>query len=192
MDEEESYKDSYKNNVERLIREGKTYQEVQEFLRGKYGKGIAGKTFGDVRDRLFPDRKIEEGLTKAKERTAKEKVKKEKKEKDTKKAKWSEGNQRTADDSKIAELLNRGLFYAIPCPTKQLKEKDVQDINLGGAIIATFLYYFPDLNLNHPLIILSMRIILLFVAVKKLCFVIKEKIKEVISGKQGVEGVDLH
>lgn len=183
MDKEKD--DTYEELSKRLIGAGKSFRETNDELKSKFDKGISGKQFGDMRDKLLPDHKLSKAITD-------KKLKKEREEKKKEERKWTEANQKTADDTKIAVLINRGLFYIIPCPTKQLKEDELQKINLGGAIIATFQYYFPNLNLNHPVIVLSMRLILLFVAIKRLCFTLKEKIKEVINKEEVAEDVILH
>jgi hypothetical protein len=60
------------------------------------------------------------------------------------------------------------------CATQNLKEEDVQEINPGGAIVANVNYYLPDTKLEHPLVMLGVRIVILYLKFKSVCTEIKD------------------
>jgi len=55
------------------------------------------------------------------------------------------------------------------CESKQLREEHVQEINPGGAIVANINYYFPETKLDHPLVLLGVRMVILYVKFKSVC-----------------------
>lgn len=55
------------------------------------------------------------------------------------------------------------------CANKELKEGDVQEINPGGAVIAIITYYFPESKLEHPLVMLGIRVVILYIKFKSVC-----------------------
>lgn len=162
----------HKERAYELIRSGKNFKETSEILKNE---GIEISSFNSAfykwRSDIFPDDKIDEGLETAREKRSERKPKK-------KLVTWTKQKQKTADESKLAELINKGLFTFIPCPSGKLEEKDIQDINVGGAVVGSLMYFLPDFNLDHPVIILVTRAILLVIKVRALCFKIKEKIEE--------------
>ena len=100
---------------------------------------------------------------------------------------WSKQKQTAADTSQLAKVINKGLFAGlIPlCKNKELTEKDVQDVNLGGAIVGTVSYLVPGVNLDHPLIVLATRGIILYLKFKSICTKIEEmkgKIEDALTG----------
>ena len=165
----------FTERVKELIIEKKSYVEANEILKKEFdGVGLAGSNYSKVKGKLFPEEKITGAIAKNKEK--RDKKKKEKSPGSGKTKKDLGAEQKKADESKLANLLNKGMFLAIPCPGKQLKETDLQDINLGGAIVGTLQYYLPDFNFEHPVVILVIRIIMLVAMIKKMCFSIKKTI----------------
>ena len=76
-----------------------------------------------------------------------------------------------ADKTELAKLVNKGLFalsYPV-CKNKKLTQKDVEEINFGGAIVAIMVYYIPNFNFEHPIVILISRGIALFLKVRTVC-----------------------
>jgi hypothetical protein len=64
----------------------------------------------------------------------------------------------------------------MPCPSGQLELKHVQEINLGGGVVGTVQYVFPNIDLSNPILVLVLRVGLLVVKVRKLCFMMKDKV----------------
>jgi len=50
-----------------------------------------------------------------------------------------------------------------------LQEQDIQEVNPGGAVVAAISYYFPDQKMDHPLVILGIRIVIMYVKFKSVC-----------------------
>ena len=93
---------------------------------------------------------------------------------------WSKQKQKEMDESVISDVLNEALFNFIPCPNKNLKLEDVKKINVGGSITGLVVYY-TDINLNHPLIIFSLRTLMLVIKVRAMCYKVQEKVGEIQS-----------
>ena len=76
-----------------------------------------------------------------------------------------------ADKTELAKLLNKGLFaLALPaCKNKKLTLKDVEDINFGGAIVGVLVYYVPNFNFEHPIVIIISRGVALFLKIRTVC-----------------------
>lgn len=76
-----------------------------------------------------------------------------------------------ADKTELAKLVNKGLFgVAYPiCKNKKLTLKDIEEINLGGAIVGVLVYYIPNFNFEHPIVVLISRGIATFLKVRTVC-----------------------
>ena len=168
--------DEWKNRVEELIRSGKNFKSTNETLLQEQLPTLGGSTFRRYKASIFPEEMREGALSTLKER------KKAKKEEGlmsliSPKA-WSKQKQKEADDSAVATVINDALFQFIPCPSKRLTKEDIQEINMGGSVIALVSYY-TDINLNHPLVIFVTRTLLLVVKVRAVCFKVQEKLGEI-------------
>lgn len=165
------------------IKSGKNYSQTKEMLE-KEGIKYDGlkNTFYKWKESIFPSQKRDVALEISGEKRREREKKKTKKTVD-----WTPQKQKKADESKLAELINRGVFSLIPCPTGELKFEHIQEINLGGSIVATISFYFPDFNLEHPLVVVVVRGIILVIRVKALCYTIKEKIKGIKESIVGTE-----
>ena len=93
-----------------------------------------------------------------------------------------------ADNTPIAKLLNHLIFGCIKCKNGKLTEEDVQKINPGGGVVASLMVVMPNLPLNHPFIILGVRLFGLYLKVRVICNSVSDGIQEVkdrISDKLG-------
>lgn len=160
----------WKSRAEELIREGKNFKSVNETLFEELKSGIGGSTYRRFKADMFPEDARREALGAIKE-------KREGADKQPKTKLWNKTKQTEADTSVFADVLNEGLFAVIPCPHKGLKIEDVKQINMGGAIVGIVTYY-TNINLNHPVIVFVTRTILLVIKVRKMCYLINEKIEE--------------
>ena len=175
MENKKLDKKAIKTRVLEHIKSGKNYSQTKEMLEKEGINYPALKnSFYVWKQQIFPTEKIDEGLALAGQKREKREKKQAKKLID-----WNPQKQKKADESKLAELINQGIFAAVPCPKKGLKFEDVQKINVGGSVIATVQYYFPDFNLDHPLVVLTTRVILLVIKVKQLCYMIQKKVEEI-------------
>ena len=163
-----------RGTVEECIRAGMNFSKTQKELKSR---GIKypnlSKTYYTWKNEIFPEQATHSALQTMHDR------REEKKDKPllpTPKG-WNAKRQKDADDCVFAEAINEALFYFIPCPQEGLKVEDVKQINLGGGIVGVVTYY-TNINLNHPLIVLVTRVIVLVMKVKKLCYVIQGKISE--------------
>lgn len=166
-----------KERVLELIREGKTYKETLETLKKESDDTIAGGSFYRLKQELNPTQKIDEALEKS---AGRREEREDKKKTQARRAKWSPQKQRQADESKLADLINTGLYHGVMplCKSKQLKIEDVKEINMGGAVVGSVLYFFPDVNLDHPLIVLATRGVLFYIRFKAIC----SKVAEIVEG----------
>ena len=178
-----------KEKLIELIREGKTYKEASDSMQ-KEGEKLAGSVYYSAKQSVFPSEKMDAALEKTGERREEREVEKKKVQR---RAKWSTQKQKAADESNLAKLINKAVFHGtLPfCKTRALKEEDVQDINVGGAAVANILYFFPDVNLDHPAIVLTTRIILFYIKFRAICSVVKQKMDElkakVVGGDSGIK-----
>ena len=179
-----------KENKERvmdLIKDGKSYKETLDVLQKERSDTIAGSTFYKLKQETYPSEKMDAALEESGE-------KRQKRAEEDKTAKrrvdWTPAKQKGADTSKLAELINKGVYAGtFPfCKNKSLKEEDVQSINIGGAVVSNILYFFPYVNLDHPAIVLVTRGILFYLRFKQICTEIKEKVNDVYA-KLGLSGV---
>ena len=173
MEKQKLDKDAIKKVVMERIRAGDDYKKTRKFLE-KSGIEYTGlkTTFYTWKQELQP----EEARHNALQTMHDKREKTEKTLLPTPKA-WNKGKQKEADESVFADVLNEGLFAVIPCPRKGLKIEDVKQINMGGAIVGIVTYY-TSINLNHPVIVFVTRTILLVIKVRKMCYMINEKIEE--------------
>ena len=164
--------------ITELIREGKKYKEVKEVMVNEGCKTDFHSRFAKLQQSVFPSKKLDKALEGSREKRVEEA--KEKK-KGVLRGKWSTKKQKEADESKLAELLNIGLYQGVfpLCKSHELKLEHVKEINLGGAIVGSITYYFPDIDLNHPLILLATRGIMFYIRFRQVCDTVREKIAEV-------------
>ena len=180
-----------KERVLELIREGKNYLETNKELQEKENDSIAGSTYYRLKESIFPEDKMDKALEGAREK----RVEREgRREKDKRKITWNSKKQKDADESKLAELINQAVYHGTFkfCRNKELKIEDVNEINLGGGIVASIMYMLPDVNLDHPLIVLATRGILFYLRFRTICSTVAEKVdgmkvraSEVLSGIKG-------
>jgi hypothetical protein len=179
-------KQESKERVLELIRENKTLKETNETITKESEDSISSAAFYRLKQSLNPTKNMGAALEKGKIKRV-ERVEKQKTEK--RKLKWSTQKQKQADESNLAKLINKGLYHGtFPlCKSKQLKEEDVQEINMGGAIVGSILYFFPDVNLDHPLIVLATRGILFYLKFRQICSTITEKVEAVKDKLSGLK-----
>jgi len=166
--------DGWKEDAEALVKEGKTFEEVTKKLTLKYGDEagkIGASTYGKLKKLAFPDEKVEEVIGKVNE------ARREAKGKKRVFPVWTPTKQKAGDESQLAGVLNQVIFLTVPCPSGELKLEHIQEINVGGGIVNTVQYVFPQIDLGNPVLILVLRVGLLFVKVKKFCYNIKAKIR---------------
>jgi hypothetical protein len=58
---------------------------------------------------------------------------------------------------------------------------------MGGAIVGSVLYFFPDVNLDHPMIVLATRGILFYLKFRQVCSTITEKVEEIKDKLSGLK-----
>ena len=168
----EKSKTEVKNTVLEHIRAGNNYSQTKDLLEKAGIKYPALKTsFYKWKQEINPEDARASALEKLKAKKDKDK------DKTSPPKNWNKGKQKEADESVFADVINDGIFMAIPCPQKNLSAKDVKDINLGGAIVGLVSYY-TDVNLNHPIIIFVTRAIMLVLKVRKMCYMLSEKLLE--------------
>jgi hypothetical protein len=167
-----------KERVLTLIREGNNYKKTKEILRNESGDVLSGSHFYRLKETVHPSQKMTDALEEGREK----RVETEKKSKtEQRRVKWSTQKQKSADESKLAELINTGLYHGVfPfCKSQDLKLEDVKEINMGGAVVGSVLYFFPDINLDHPLIVLTTRGILFYIRFRSICNTIREKVDDI-------------
>ena len=182
-------KQEKKEKLEALIREGKTYKESSDSME-KEGEKLAGSVYYATKQRIYPSEKVDKALEASGDRRQ---DREDKKKKDKRKIAWSTGKQKAADESDLAKIINKGLYHGVfpLCKNKQLKEEDIQDVNVGGSCVACIIYFFPEVDLNNPLIVLTTRGILFYIRFKAICSAITQKIEElkakVVGGNSGIK-----
>jgi hypothetical protein len=179
----EGWEDSLKD----MINSGKNWKLCNKELKELYGEegALGGSTFRRHKKDLTGGKDVDNDLE-----ALAELKKGEKPEKPPRPA-WTKQKQSAADTSKLAQIINKGMYAGLMpfCANKNLQEKDVQEINLGGAVVGTVQYLVPGVNLDHPLVLLATRGIILYLKFKAICGKIeqiKAHIDESIGGiKQG-------
>jgi len=170
--------EKWKERALELIREGKSYQSTNEQLLLEHEQGIGGSTYRRFKQEIFPEKKMDAALDRAHEK----RIEQKKGEKGKLRAnKWSVKKQQEADKSQLAQLINQAVYHGTFkfCRSKELRIEDVNEINLGGGLVATVMYFLPDINLDHPAIVLTTRAILFYIKFKTICTSVREKLGEV-------------
>lgn len=173
--------EGWEETLKDLIRANFNYENANLALKKKFGAAgaLGGDVYRSIKTNLTGGDKVDEKLDDLSER---KRVKKPK----TLPA-WSTGKQKQADGSKLAQIVNMGIYQGMMpfCETKKLKEEDVQTINPGGAIVANINYYFPEQKLDHPLVLLGIRMVILYIKFKSVCSDITKGVgKPQVSGPQ--------
>ena len=170
--------DKWKERAIELIREGKNFQSTNKTLLEEHEQGIGGSTYRRFKQEINPSHEMDRAL----EEHGKQRVEQDKGQSSRVRAnKWSSKKQKDADNSNLAKLINEGIFHAsLPfCKSRQLKKEDVQEINVGGSAVACVLFFFPDIDLNHPAVVLATRIVLFYIKFRQICSVMNQKVAEV-------------
>jgi hypothetical protein len=162
--------EGWSETVDDLIRAKFNYDNTNTGLKKKYGDAgaIGGDEYRKRKTLLTGGDKVDEKLDDLGTR-------KQASKKKTLPA-WSSGKQKAADGSKLAQIVNMGIFQGMMpfCENHELKEEHVQEINPGGAIVANINYYFPEQKLDHPLVLLGIRVVILYIKFKSVCGSIKK------------------
>jgi len=157
--------EGWEDTLNDLIRANFNYENTNLALKKKYGDAgaVGGDTYRIYKSKLTGGNKIDEKLDDLGTR-------KQVKSKKSLPA-WSTGKQKAADGSKLAQIVNMGIYQGMMpfCESKQLREEHVQEINPGGAIVANINYYFPETKLDHPVVLLGVRMVILYVKFKSVC-----------------------
>lgn len=155
-----------------LIRANFSYEDTNYALKKKFGdKGtLGGPDYRSRKSELLGGEKVDEKIDELGERKH---VKKSKP-----KPAWTKQKQTAADSSTLAKVINVGVYQGmLPfCKNHELKEEHVQEINPGGAIVANITYFFPESKLEHPLVMLGIRVVILYIKFKSVCGRIQEKV----------------
>jgi hypothetical protein len=162
--------EGWEETVKDLIRANFDYQNTNLALKKKFGEigAIGGDTYRKLKETIMGGSKADEKIHELGEQ---KRVKKAKKLPE-----WDKKKQAQADGSALAHIINSGVYQGMMpfCATQNLKEEDVQEINPGGAIVANVNYYLPDTKLEHPLVMLGVRIVILYLKFKSVCTEIKD------------------
>ena len=157
--------EGWEETVNDLIRANFNYANTNIALKKKFGDlgAIGGDMYREFKIKLTGGDKVDEKLDDLGAR------KQPKKKKSL--PVWSSGKQKVADGSKLAQIVNVGIYQGMMpfCENKELKEEHVQEINPGGAIVANINYYFPEQKLDHPLVLLGIRVVILYIKFKAIC-----------------------
>ena len=177
--------DGWEEELNNLVVSGKTYKETNEALKEAFGEegAVGGSTFRTHKKKLTGGPEVDGKLGELGEAL---KGQKEEKAKPQRPA-WTKQKQTAADTSKLALIINKGMYHGLMpfCKNKALLEKDVQDVNFGGAVVGTVQHFVPGLNLDHPLVLLATRGIILYLKFKAICSKIEEmkgKIEDALTG----------
>jgi hypothetical protein len=178
--------DGWEDSLKDMIASGKNFAACDKELNALYGEEgkVAKATYQRHKKDLTGGPEVDNKLKELGE------VRQEQKQVKKKLPAWNKGKQKAADESKLATLINKGMYHSLYpfCKNKELKEEDVQEVNLGGGVVGAVQYYVPDLNLDHPIIVLLTRGIMLYLAFKRICGKIAE-IKEKVVNIGGGSGV---
>lgn len=180
----EAKPDGWDQSLKDMIASGKNFKTCNTELKSIYGAEegkLGSSTFSRYKKDLTGGAEVDNDLKALKD------IKSEEKPPKKKLPPWSKQKQAAADSSKLATVLNTAMYHGLlpVCKNKQLKEKDVQEVNFGGAVVGTVGYLFPQLNMEHPLILLATRGIILYLKFKVICGKIedmKAKVSETIGG----------
>lgn len=180
--------DGWNDTLDDLIRANFTYGDANIALKKKYGDDegtLSGATYRERKSVLLGGDKVDEKIDDlgGKKRAAKPK----------KNPLWTKQKQTQADNSQLAHIINMGLYQGMlpMCANHELKEEDVQEVNPGGAVVANISYYFPESKLEHPLVMLAIRIVIMYIKFKSVCGRIEKGVKGVpltLSGGSKADG----
>ena len=166
--------ENWETSLKDCINEGLNFKETNERLIGGLGKegSVSKAAYQSHKKDLTGGPETDKALSLLGERM------KDQKPQGPARPKWTPQKQKAADTSKLAELFNKGIYNGVMpfCKTKDLKESDVQDINLGGAIVGTIQWAVPGANLDHPLIVLATRGIMFYLTFKRICTQVQERV----------------
>lgn len=176
--------DEWKTRAEELIRSGKNFKSTNETLLQEHELGIGGSTYRRFKAAIFPEEMRQGALSSLKE-------KRESKKPEVSRKVWTKVKQSEADLSPFAGVINQAMFSFIPCPGKNLTIEQVNEINLGGSIVGVISFY-TNMNLNHPVLILVTRTLLLVIKVRAMCFQVQEKVGELQSKIGSLRKGDWH
>jgi hypothetical protein len=184
--------EGWTESLKDMIATGKNWKTCDKELRELYGDEegkLGSSTFQKHKTKLTGGTEVDNNLKELGD--IKREGKPEKKK--TQRPPWNKGKQNAADTSKLAILINKGMYSGLYpfCLNKKLTEADVQDINLGGAVVGTVQYMLPDVNLEHPIILLATRGIMLYLTFKRICGKIgeiKQKLAHVGGDESGIAG----
>ena len=181
--------DGWDDALNDMINQGKGFKQVNTDMKALYGEdGLVGRsTFQKHKRQLTGGPEIDEKLGEIGEAVKGQKEAAKPKPRPA----WTKGKQKEADGSTLAKVINKGMYAGLLplCKNKKLTEQDVQDVNLGGAVVGTVTYLVPGVNLDHPLIVLATRGIILYMKFKAVCSKVEEikaKLEDTRGGiKQG-------
>jgi hypothetical protein len=164
--------DGWDTALDDKINEGKNFKVTNAELKELFGEdgAVGGSTYRKHRDRLTGGPEVDNKLGEIGEAV------KDQPKKKTKLPAWTKQKQTAADTSKLAVIINKGLYHGLMpfCKNKALTEDEVQAVNFGGAVVGTVGYFFPGVNMEHPLILLATRGIILYLKFKAICSKIVE------------------
>jgi len=177
--------EEWKSTLDDLIRANFDYRDTNIALKKKYGdaNAVSGEKYRERKDKITGGAKVDEKIDDLGER---KRVKKPKKP-----PVWTKQKQTQADASTLAKIINMGVYQGILpfCENHELKEEHVQEINPGGAIVANINYFFPESKLEHPLVMLGIRAVILYIKFKSVCGRIKKAKDNVVTLGKGGSGL---
>lgn len=166
--------EGWSETLDDLIRANFTYNDTNTALKKKYGDDegtLSGAAYRDRKSALLGGDKVDEKIDDlgGRKRVAKPK----------KKPLWTKQKQTQADNSQLAHIINTGLYQGMlpMCANRELKEADVQEVNPGGAVVANISYFFPESKFEHPLVMLGIRIVIMYIKFKSVCGRIEKGVK---------------
>ena len=168
--------DKWLETLDDLIRANFSYEESNKALKEKFGdKGtLGGPDYRTRKNELLGGEKVDEKI----DELGKQKRAKPKK---PPAPAWTKGKQQAADTSQLAKIINMVVYQGMMpmCENQELGEEDVQEVNPGGAVVATISYYFPGQQMDHPLVILGIRFVILYVKFKSVCSRVQKSVADV-------------
>jgi len=177
--------EGWEETLDDLIRARFNYENANAALKKKYGDAgaLGGDTYREHKNKLSGGQLVDEKI----EELAKEKRPKKAKNSPV----WTKKKQQEADTSKLAQIVNMGIYQGMMpfCKNQQLKEEHVQEINPGGAIVANISYFFPESKLEHPLVMLGIRVVILYIKFKSVCGRMKETKDNILHMGKTKEGL---
>ena len=157
--------EGWEDTLDDLIRAKFNYVNANLALKKKFGDAgaVGGDIYREHKMKLDGGAKVDEKLD---EIGGRKQVKKPKV-----KPVWTKQKQSAADTSKLAQIINMGIYQGMMpfCANQELKEEHIQEINPGGAVVANISYFFPESKLEHPLVMLGIRVVILYIKFKSVC-----------------------